>query len=574
MQRNELFTHQLDGAPQGAPATPDILPVNPEYPRVPLSQMNFAVTGGNRDVGKGFVKELINAGVTNIGSSYNRERSTRIADGMSSEAATVGVNLQFVRCDLSTPEGQQAIFDSWENDFGNKIDGLVINTSGPGAAINVDASAELIDRFLQLRATRKEAGETVPEGIIVFNQSIPGHFIDRLAGAVNFSDYYETEVAPHKLQAEQNLMARLPELTAQGVRVITEVFSGVEKGTTLRGFEQLDRGIKARSRQLSEMLGLPLTAEAGEAGAKFIELAAQKDLPQGHVEFFAPVQDAREVFGDVYGNNAIYLTTVNAREGIGYLIANPAVHGEEPEIALVGSSPYHPDGPQQISLAEYIEKKHMEGHFKDDTGVAVFPGIKSLRQMAQAGEWLLQSRLDQDIPYRLTHYDGVTFTTPILPDTTIEVDAALTETGAVDAVVKVGEKVAATVKGMSYESIGSEEQEAEALSPFQLLEAAAQTFGAHVLHSQENADIVPLFMSTQQAEFKTTVNTGDSLVFRAEKTRSVRNIHEGNVKIVRQTFTGEGEERQVHEEEIGSIQKIRLALIPREQAIDLLKPVA
>ncbi|MEO7001934.1 MAG: SDR family oxidoreductase [Ktedonobacterales bacterium] len=242
------------------------------------------VTGGSRGIGAATVLALAQRGY-DVALTY-RNKTSR-AETVAAEAQQYGVSALTIRGDMTRPKELQHLLATLR-DWRDQLDLLVLNASGglerealaadPGypMRINRDAQIALVEGALPLLSYR-------PAGAaIVFVTSHWAH----LYGRAQQLPVYEA-VAASKHAGEVAVRARLPELSARGIRLLIVTADVVEGTITPRLLERATPGLR-QTRQ-DEAGDLP-TAE--EMGTIIATAATDPTLPTDHLIVIGAALDA------------------------------------------------------------------------------------------------------------------------------------------------------------------------------------------------------------------------------------------------------------------------------------------
>jgi NAD(P)-dependent dehydrogenase (short-subunit alcohol dehydrogenase family)/3-hydroxymyristoyl/3-hydroxydecanoyl-(acyl carrier protein) dehydratase len=546
-----------------------------DYEFKPLSQSNVVVTGGSRDIGGGIVLELSKAGAQVMAVFRSHvERAQKIVDEV---RAGKGKEPILVQADLVTQAGQETVFGSWKEKFGNDIDVLVLCASGATMEINVDANMALVDKYLGLRKERLKRGEKLSGGTIIFLQSEPGHFHRVIDGVFDFLEYYRTKVGPAKRAGEDALRKRMAAMKDVGARGIVVCPPEVTDTFNMKLFELQEKQARDKSRELSAMLGTKAFVTIEEVAKKVREKIEDKTTPNNHTELFGGVVDSLTILNSIYGEEAVYVATfqkVDESRGVGRIIVNPEIWKRAEEPTFVGKVTSKTDTSSVSELP--VAQAHMRGHFREDLAY-ILPGHKSVRTASLALGGFLG-----DGNYQLRKYASVKFRAPVVPGRTLITKVTIAEsskgTAKGDAVQSVDGKESMDIRGMVVERLKNSEESVLLLD--QLIEAAAQTVGMQVLAGLEGEELLPLFHSTGEAEILINVKAGENLLVKAEKVRVVESgamkIFSGDLEIVRatvETVTENGEKtaKLTKEEKVATIKSLQGLLLPKEEVLKKLK---
>lgn len=323
----------------------------------PLRGKVALVTGSSRDIGAGIAVALAKEGVQIIG---NYREKTRRAEDVIKEIEKMDVYTEFVQADITVPEERQKLEQTLDKSFGGKLDILVLNTSGTAQTarqVCVSANNALVDEFLP---QMNEGGK------IILMQSVPGHFASQLRGLNKMPSFYDS-IAEAKYEGEQTLRSRRSEFQEKGVSLVVVCPPEVEDTSNMRIFRRLDKSVSDKHAEISDMLGIPKTVTTKDVGEKVAELLKRRDLPMGYVELFGNVLDARSILSQWYGDNAIFVDTleiIDENHGIGRMI---------------------------------VAKEYTRGHFNKKVGMSVFPGHIMTEAAAQTlGLIALNGKIDEN----------------------------------------------------------------------------------------------------------------------------------------------------------------------------------
>ncbi len=526
-----------------------------------MQNKNIVVTGGSRDIGGGIVLELAKAGakVTAVFRSH-ADRAQKIADEIKKSGDQ---EPDLVQADLTTKDGQEALFNNWKEKYSNNIDALVLCASGATIEINVDANMALVDKLLSLRKERLDKGEQLSPATIIFLQSEPGHYQRVIDGVFNFLDYYRDKVGPAKRAGEDALRERLPKMAEVGVRGIVVCPPEVTDTFNMKLFELQNKEARSKSRELSAKLGTLPFVTIVQVAKKVHDLLEDATIKNGHHQLFGNVTDGLTGLSVIYGDEAIYVHTfekTGETSGIGRVIVNPKLWKREEE-------------PSYNSTSLKVTKEHVRGHFRPDIA-SLFPGHKSIRIAAT----ILGQSLDPKETY-LKKYNSVKFRSPVLPGSTLTTKITISDksedavTG--DGIQSVNDKESMDIRGMHVRKIKNKTEES-ALLLDQLVEASAQTVGMYVLASLQNPDLLPLFHSTGEAKLIKSIQPGDNLLIKANNVKIVKagqmNIFSSDIEIYR-AFTEMTEEngaiiaKVAKEELVSTIKSVQGLLLPKAEIL-------
>lgn len=231
------------------------------------------ITGGSRGIGAATTLALADRGY-DVAITY-RNKAAR-ANDVVSQAIQRGVRALAEACDI-THAADLAQFFSTLQPWSPQLDVLVLNASGgmerealaadPDYAmhINRDAQIALVDASLPLMT---------PGGVIVFITSHWAHLYDQ--GIPQIPAYYP--VAASKHAGEQALRERIPELSAQNIRLLIVTGDLIADTITPKLLERSAPGLAAN--RLATAGPLPTATEMGEAIAA---AATNPHLPTGHI---------------------------------------------------------------------------------------------------------------------------------------------------------------------------------------------------------------------------------------------------------------------------------------------------
>lgn len=540
-----------------------------------VENKNIVVTGGSRDIGGGIVLELAKAGAKVIAVFRSHaERAQKIVEEIKKTGAQEPILIQ---TDLTTKEGQEALFTAWKEKFANNIDILVLCASGATIEINVDANMALVDKFLAIRKDRLNKGEKLSQGKIIFLQSEPGHYQRVIDGVFNFLDYYRDKVGPAKRAGEDAFRKRLPVMAEVDVTGIVVCPPEVTDTFNMKLFELQNKDARSKSRELSAKLATKPFVTIAQVAKKVHELLEDTNIKNGHHQLFGNVIDGLTGLSLIYGDQAVYVHTFEKTgegSGIGRLIVNPKLWKREEEPSFEGEITDKKDN--QISTKLNITKEHMPGHFKPDLAV-LLPGHKSIRAASVAlGRFFDPQRSVNQKQVYLYKYNSVKFRSPVLPNQTLNTTVTLTQKSQDyvegNAVQTVNGKESMDIRGMQVKKIKDE----SVMLLDQLVEASAQTIGMYVLSSLQNDDLLPLFHSTGEAELIKSIQAGDNLLIKANNVKIVKagpmNIFSSDLDIYRAStqITTENNvvtPKIINEELVSTIKNLQGLLLPKAEVL-------
>jgi len=294
------------------------------------------ITGSSRDIGAGIAISLAEEGVAIIGNYRDKDKK---AGETKEKIEAVGGKIEFVKADITVPSDRERLRTKLNESFGGKLDFLILSASGPSRDINVVANNALVNEFLP---------QTSDGGKTILIQSVPGHFDLQLRGLGKMPSSYDP-VAKAKYEGERSLIERIPEFQDKDVSLVVVCPPIVPETFNARRFDResnKEYGATATEKhaEISDMLGIPRTVTTKDIGEKVAELLKRKDLPQGYVELFGNVLDARSILSEWYGDNAIFVDTLEISDesrGVGRTI---------------------------------IANQYTQGHFNEKVGMKVIPG--------------------------------------------------------------------------------------------------------------------------------------------------------------------------------------------------------
>lgn len=293
----------------------------------------------------------------------------------------------------------------------------------------------------------------------------------------------------------------------------------------------------------------------------------QQEFPPGH-EAEGKVEDARSVLSQWYGDNAIYVDTIeNKRErqgkksGIGRLMAtNDRTDRREP---LCIDRVYIKSETEVIGILK-VTDDHTLGHFKKDSGLPmVFPGHKRIRAAVEAVREAERLRSNNSKTGAvLWGFDRVEFNKIIKPGNLLEINIKEIERRHdvtwQDVEIKRESDVVASIKNMVVELTDGREGENPLFLEDQLIESAAQTAGL-IYSSFEEGDSMPLFQSIGGTRFFKRANTGDDISMHTEVSTGIQGEFEAFV-----VFKANGGM-------IGQINKLRAKAVPLNVARHIMR---
>lgn len=515
-----------------------------------------AFVTGTRDIGGGIALALALRGASVVGIHRDQQKEKRSKPIIDAIQKYTDAPSEFLVGDITKPEDRTKARETIEQSFNGQLDFLVLSASGPTTEVNVDANNALITEFLPLM---REGGT------VVLMQSVPGHIAHKLEGLDLIPEFY-VPVAQAKHAGEQTIRAREAELKAKGVSLLVICPTVVPDTTNMELFRKYDPTIDAKHDALSDMLGLPHTVPISDVATKLADdLEAKK--PSGFTELFADVEDAYGRLGEVYGENAIRVDTVDVN-GVGRAIIGRAeleTEGEIPEmrdfrfISVETAEGYFP-----------IQKENTRGHFKEETGLSVLQGHKTPRL---AMEVVNRALSEDGRPHqRMVGFEKAKFMLPLVPGVEARVIITVREKNPnpnnplsnydqVDVAIyaKNEEKPRITIDGLAYEP---DLEDVPHLEPDIHIEAAALTRGVDALRGRSLAEDVPLFEEVGPVFIFDSTKAGDAMEY-----ATIGGGQEGK------TITGDVD---VHRNgvKIGEVNGIKARITKRKAAARILQAVS
>lgn len=354
----------------------------------PLSGKVALVTGSSRDIGEAITLALVQEGVQIIGNYRDKKKR---AEKVLMAIEQMDGRGDFVQADITIAQERERLQETLVESFGGKLDYLILNTSGnqeTARLVCVEANNALIDEFLPHMNTG---------GRIILLQSVPGHYSKQLERLGKMPSFYDS-IAQAKCEGEQLLRKRIPEYQEKGVSFVVVCPPEVEDTSNIRLFKKYDVSVSEKHAEISDMLGIPRTVTSKDVGEKVAELLKRKDLPQGYVELFGDVLDARSVLSEWYGDNAIFVDTLEAsgeNKGIGRLI---------------------------------VANAYTQGHFNEGIGMRVLPGHITIEAAAQVlGLIALNGKIDKNSMPLFQAINRVKFAKAAIPGEGLRINAEITD---------------------------------------------------------------------------------------------------------------------------------------------------
>lgn len=380
---------------------PDVLPTAEK----PLAGKTAIVTGGSRDVGAAIVQSLAKEGVRVVFSYNNKPKR---AEEVLSAVSSTGGEAHGIAADISTPEGRASFFTSTIDILGDRLDFLILSTSGPTPELNEIASNDFLDRALP---HMREGGR------FMRMQSVPGHYMPQLRGSFSLKEY--NNVAESKYPDLKSLRKRIPEMKERGVR-FTEVCPPIVTGTNnVRFAHRIDPTAEAQHNIVTDRLGLPRAVTPEQVGLKIAELLKNPEIRSGYTEFFNGLVDAQteleELYDDVYVNTFELDGKINeTRYGSGRTIIalEQATRQDEPlmvdRLRLNGNRSY------EGVLA--VGQEHAKGRTPDERNhqPIIFPEHKQIRSAVETIGMLRRARGETTESIRLAGFVRAEFFMPII----------------------------------------------------------------------------------------------------------------------------------------------------------------
>lgn len=359
----------------------------------PLRGKVALITGSSRDIGAGIALALAEEGVAVIGNYHDK---TGRAEGVKQEIEGGGGRIEFVQSNITVASDRKKLQTALDGSFGGKLDILVLNTSGTAETakqVCVEANNDLVSEF---------SSHINEGGKIILMQSVPGHFDPQLRDLGKMPDFYDP-VAEAKYEGEQLLRSRTAEFEEKGISFLIVCPSIVSDTTNIRMFDRESKkkyGVTATEKhaEISDMLGIPRAVTINDVAQKVAELLKRKDLASGYVELFGNVLDARSILSQWYGDNAIFVDTleiVDERHGVGRLI---------------------------------VAKEYTKGHFKEKVGISVLPGHIMIEAAAQTlGLTALNGKIGDNSMPLFQGMGSVIFFKTAVPGEGLKINGEVTE---------------------------------------------------------------------------------------------------------------------------------------------------
>lgn len=250
----------------------------------PLAGKVALITGSSRDIGAEIAKALAKEGINIIGNYKDKKKR---ADSIQQAISVLGIKSEFVQADITIENDRKKLKQTVNNSFGGKLDFLVLNAPvfPKDPTDNKSPNEHLTDDFLPFMSKG---------GVIIFMQSIPGHFESQLREELQNNEGIKSYalVAEKKYKDEQSLRKRTGEFEKQGVLFIVVCPPLVKDTSNIITFFKRNKSggqntkFAEESREISRKLGLPESVTKAEVGEKVVELLKRENLPMGYIEFF------------------------------------------------------------------------------------------------------------------------------------------------------------------------------------------------------------------------------------------------------------------------------------------------
>ncbi len=529
-------------------------------PEKRLAGKTAIVTGGSRDIGAGIVQALALEGVSVVSSLRDKQKR---ADKVSADIQSLGgVSPVFVQTDFSDPSGRESFSDAALASLDNKVDFLILNSSGDSAALNKDTSQDLVDRALPFMSEG---------GVIIRLQSVPGHFDPQLRGLGKMISIYD-DVAKNKREDEVALRARQQEMADKGIRLITVIPPVVPDTSNMKLFNFVAKregkgSAEEMHDEISDMLGLPRVVDSKVVASKVVDLLVDGDIPSGHTEFFNGVSDVQTVLENWYGTAQVGVQTLERADilgmpvGVGRSIVSKEQVERPGEAQMIDVFEKDDEG-NYVGVVN-ITKDHAIGHLNTEKGLPlIFPGHKQIRAAFECAEMF--ERNEGNSPFATFQgFESAIFQNPVLADgmKTLHIKPTLLERGDKSAIydVSIVDKdggVVSEIKGMKV-GYASEKPENTLPRDF-IIEVAAQTAGVF-LAKDIGEDVMPLFAQVGPVTFnEVDLKPGAGVQYVAVGERTKNGI-KGMIKVI----SGG--------EEIATIDGIQAAVLSKRIAFRMLK---
>lgn len=246
--------------------------VTPELKKVAV------ITGTSGDVGEYTAYGLAQAGWDILGVYRNPQHDEDQADVVR-RVQGYKVRMVAVRADLLSDQTPDLIAAQVKENFGGRINALVLNAAG-GYKASVE-EARQINVTGQLRLAGQLLDNLTPGSVIVYNNSYPAHRFGMLQeeDAKLLGDYYP--VARTKYEAESILRSRILEFTERGIRLALVVGNGLDGTFVTKVLKRKNQAFVSQMLGFSEGGYFPTVMDMATAVGRVV----RGDYPSGHTEY-------------------------------------------------------------------------------------------------------------------------------------------------------------------------------------------------------------------------------------------------------------------------------------------------
>ncbi len=457
------------------------------------------VTGASRGIGAEIALLAGLEGAIVIGPHRDpgkEKRATSIAKNVKDSGGRMIAPI----ADITKPQDRYHLVSYIKDTFG-KVDMIIHNAAGGLEEWATPEYARLINSGSKSDLTTELFDIIAPDGKVIDIPSLWSYYWG--TGIEGLPEY--DLVAETKKEGEEQLKKTLNYLNEKSGKKIKLGFvcgNAIDGTATMMYFR---RGYKEKVDRFEKNTPsgkLPTAKEMAEGIISF----ARSDYSHNQTEFVGIPTLSKDNIKEklsMYGDNALFvdrLVKIGENHAVGYS-----------KIDERYSRPIF-ESLEDLSLLSYkgivnnlqtnIKREYTDGHFKEETGISIWPGYQQISLLSIAVNGELNS---------IVELKDVKFKVPIMPEDSIDADTLL--------INAVGNKVEKSgeiyIKGKMVSSVEKitidEKIESDINSDFQAraIEAAAQTLGLVFVNQLKDQDLLPLFRGIDSVQFHNPIDSNN-----------------------------------------------------------------